>query len=87
MQGNGIISVKSISKIFRKLFAFLFRKLFSFLFRKRSTESLITHRKERFDTKGEMRRMELGRDNMEEFVKIVPDECIVDLSHRWYCNG
>lgn len=76
MQGNGIISVKSISKIFRKLF--------SFLFRKRSSESLITHRKERFDTKWEMRRMELGRDNMEEFVKMVPDECLIELSEKVY---
>ncbi len=54
---------------------------------KRSNQSLISPFKKRIDTKMVMERLEIGRDNMEEFVKIVPDECIIDLSHRWYCNG
>lgn len=78
MQGNGIISVKSISKIFRKLFAFLIRM--------RSTESLITD-KQRIDTISVMEMNELGRDNMEEFAKIVPDECLIELSDKVYCNN
>jgi len=78
MQGNGIISVKSISKIFRKLFAFLIRM--------RSTESLITD-KQRIDTISVMKMNELGRDNMEEFAKTVPDECLIELSDKVYCNN
>lgn len=79
MRENGTTLVKSISKFLRKLFGFLKRK------RKRSSQSLITPSIQRIDTKGEMQKIELGRDNMEEFVRMVPDECIVDLSHRWYC--
>ena len=79
MRGNGIISEKSISKFLRKLF--------NILFRKRSSQSLIIPSKKTIDTKGVIELIERGRDNMQEFVKIVPDECIVDLSHRWYCNG
>ncbi len=53
---------------------------------RRSNQSLISPRKKRIDTKKEMERLEIGRDNMEEFVRIVPDECLIDLSFRWYCN-
>jgi hypothetical protein len=39
----------------------------------------------RLDTQGEIEKMEKGRDNMQEFVDMVPDECLLDLSFRWYC--
>jgi len=76
MRQNGTISVKSITKILRSIFNLIF---------KRSNQYLITPSIKRFDTKGEITRMEIGRDNMVEFLKIVPDECIIDLSNRWYC--
>jgi len=53
---------------------------------KRSNQSLINQNKKRLDAQEEMKRLEIGRDNMEEFARIVPDECLVDLSFRWYCN-
>jgi len=34
-----------------------------------------------------MERIEKGRDNFEEFVKMVPDECLIDLSCKVYCNA
>ncbi len=76
MLESGIISVKSISKIFETIFNLIF---------KRSNQSLITPYKKRIDTQGEIARIQLGRDNMVEFMKMVPDECIIDLSNRWYC--
>jgi len=76
MRGNGITSEKNIIKILRSIFNFIF---------KRSHQYLITPSIKRFDTKGEISRLEEGRDNMIEFIKIVPDECLIDLSNRWYC--
>ncbi len=75
MRENGIISVKSITKILRSIFNFF----------KRSNQSLIIPSIKRFDTKGEIDRIERGRDNMTEFLKIVPDECIIELSEKVYC--
>jgi len=52
---------------------------------RRSNQSLINQNTKRFDTQGEMEKMERARDNMQEFVDMVPDECIAELSFRWYC--
>ncbi len=76
MRGNGITSVKNIIKILRSILNLIY---------KRSHQYLITPSIKRFDTKGEIMRIEKGRDNMIEFLKIVPDECLIDLSNRWYC--
>ena len=54
---------------------------------KRSNQSLIIPSSIRIDTKGEIERIERGRDNMQEFLENVPDECLIDLSNRWYCNS
>ena len=78
MRQNGTISVKSITKILRSIFN---------LFFKRSNQSLIIPSIKRFDTKGEIERIERGRDNMTKYLKTMPDECIIDLSNRWYCNA
>ena len=58
-----------------------------FRIHKRSTQSLITVNIKTFDTKGEMERLERIRDDMEEFVKMVPDECLIDLADKVYCTG
>jgi hypothetical protein len=76
MRGSGITSEKNIIKILRSIFNFIFE---------RSHQYLITPSIKRFDAKGEISRIEKGRDNMIEFIKIVPDECLIDLSNRWYC--
>ncbi len=78
MQESGITSVKSISKILRSIFNFIFN---------RSNQSLIIPSIKRFDTKGEIDRIERGRENMIKYLKTMPDECIIDLSNRWYCNA
>jgi len=78
MRENGTISVKNIYKILRSIFNFIF---------KRSNQSLIIPSIKRFDTKGEIERIERGRDNMTKYLKNIPDECIIDLSNRWYCNA
>lgn len=52
---------------------------------RRSKQSLINQNSTGIDVKKEMERMEKVRDDFEEFVNIVPDECLIDLSHRWYC--
>lgn len=54
---------------------------------KRSSQSLITPTKKTFDTNGQMQRLEQGRDDMEEFVKIVPDQCLIELSEKIYCGN
>lgn len=54
---------------------------------KRSTKILITSKPKRVDTKGEMERLERLRDNMADYLNSVPDECIIDLSNKVYCNG
>ena len=78
MLESGITSAKSISKILRSIFNLIF---------KRSNQSLIISSIKRFDTKGEIDRIERGRDNMTKYLKTIPDECIIDLSNRWYCNA
>jgi len=78
MQESGITSVLSISKILRLIFNFIF---------KRSNQYLIIPSIKTFDTKGEIERIERGRENMIEYLKNMPDECIIDLSNRWYCNA
>jgi len=78
MRQNGTISVKSFIKILRSIFNYIF---------KRSNQYLIIPSIKRFDTKGEIERIERGRDNMTKYLKTVPDECIIDLSNRWYCNA
>ncbi len=95
MRESGIISVKSISKILYQIYwdqialpinyIIYYFKFNIFKVHKRSNQSLITHSSKTFDTLGVIERMEKGRDNMEEFVKMVPDECLLDLSFRWYC--
>lgn len=52
---------------------------------RRSKQSLIRPSTKTIDTNEQMELLEIGRNNMTEFVKTVPDEVIVDLSHRWYC--
>ena len=54
---------------------------------KRSTKILITSKPKRIDTKGEMERLEIGRDNMANYLNSIPDECIIDLSNKVYCTG
>jgi len=57
-----------------------------FKIHRRSNQSLITPSSKRIDTKGEIERIERGRDNMNEFVKMVPDECLIELSEKVYCT-
>jgi len=64
-----------------------FFKFRIFKVHKRSKQSLIIPSSKRIDTNREIERMELGRDNMQEFLIKLPDECIVDLTNRWYCNS
>jgi hypothetical protein len=101
MQGNGTISDQNISKRIKDFlfklyweqvvlpinFTVFFIKFRIFKVHKRSNQSLIIPSSIRFDTKGEIERIEKGRDNMQEFLEIVPDECIIDLTNRWYCNA
>jgi len=53
---------------------------------KRSNQSLIIPSSKRVDTKGEIEKIEKGRDNMIKFLEIVPDECLIELSEMNYCN-
>ncbi len=53
---------------------------------KRSNQSLITPSSKRIDTLGEIEKLERGRDNMTKFVNMVPDECLIELSQKVYCN-
>ncbi len=97
MRENGTISVKSISNLLYQIYweqialpinHFVFYIKFRiFKVHKRSNQSLIIPSSIRIDTKGEIERIERGRDNMQEFLKKLPDECIIDLSNRWYCNS
>lgn len=79
MRENGIISVKSISNFLRKFLTILLRK--------RSHQALNPHSVKRIDTNEQMQIIKQGQDNMEEFVRIVPDECLIDLSEKVYCRG
>lgn len=53
---------------------------------RRSKQSLIKPTRKPIDTNEQMAILEIGRDNMTEFVKKVPDECLIDLSERCYCG-
>ena len=100
MRGNGITSARNTSKLIKDFifkiyweqvclpinYLVYFFKFTIFKMYKRSNQSLINQNKKRLDAQEEMKKMEIGRDNMEEFARIVPDECLVDLSFRWYCN-
>ena len=99
MQESGTTTEKSTSKkikpILIKLFysqivylidlIFFHLKFSVFKIHKRSSQTLNSHRVKAVNTNEQMALMEIGRDNMTEFVRMVPDEVIVDLSHRWYC--
>lgn len=39
------------------------------------------------DTNERMRITKMGQDNMLEFVRVVPDECLIELSEMRYCRG
>ncbi len=78
MLGNGITWVKSISN--------LIRKLFTKLLTRRSHQGLNHHSVIRIDTNERMRIIKKGQDNMTEFVKAVPDECLIELSEMRYCK-
>lgn len=49
-----------------------------------SNKSLIKPNSKGIDTIEVMMRNEMVRDNLTEFVKIIPDECIIELSDRWF---
>lgn len=51
------------------------------LFRSHSHTFITTVSK---DTKDRMKIQELTRDNLQEFVDTVPDECLIDLSEKIY---
>ena len=100
MLENGIIGETNTSKLKKLLFQiywdmialpinyFIYIIKFTILKKhKRSSQSLITPAKKTFDTYMQIQRMESGRDDMEEFVKMVPDECLIELSERCYCIG
>lgn len=78
MLKNGIISVRTISNFFRKLLT----KLLTI----RSHQGLNRHSVIRIDTYERMRINKKGQDDMIEFVKLVPDECLIELSEMWFCN-
>ncbi len=79
MSKNGIISVRTISN--------LIRKFLTILLRKRSHQALNPYSENRIDTNEQMRIIKQGQDNMSEFVRIVPDECLIELSESGYCHG
>jgi len=97
MRRSGIISGWSISKILYQFYwdqiavpinyLVFFFNFWVFKRQKRSNETLITSHSKRIDTQGEIQKMERGRDNMIEFMKMVPDECIIELSEKVYCNA
>ncbi len=74
MLENGIIWVKSIIK-----------KILTILLTIRSYQALNHHSVKRLDTNEQMELTKRGQDNMTEFCRIVPDECLIDLSERIYC--
>jgi len=96
MRENGITWVKNTSKILHQIYweqialpinyIIFFFKFKVFKIQKRSNQSLITSSSKRVDTLGEIERIERGRDNMVEFVNTVPDECLIELSEKVYCN-
>lgn len=65
----------------------LVRKFLTILLRKRSHQALNPHSVKRIDTNEQMRIIKEGQDNMIEFIRIVPDECLIDLSDKVYCRG
>lgn len=50
----------------------------------RSPQSLNRYQGKRKDTNEQMGSTKRGQDNMIEFVNMIPDECIIELSDRWY---
>ena len=91
MRENGTIWVKSISKI-KLILLFLDLNYILFFIRflpqrikNRSPQSLNRYSK-RIDTNEQMQINKRGQDNMIEFVKMLPDECIIELSERWFCG-
>lgn len=78
MLGNGITWVKSISN--------LIRNFFTKLLTGRSHQGLNHHSVIRIDTNEQMRIIKKGQDNMLEFVRTVPDECLIELSEMRYCR-
>ncbi len=64
-----------------------FFKFRIFKIHRRSNQSLISPSSKRIDTLGVIERNERGRDNMTKFLKSVPDECIPELTFRWYCKN
>ncbi len=90
MRENGITWVKSISKVIL-LFLDLNYILFFIRFlpqriKNRSPQSLNRYHSKRIDTNERMENTKRGQENMIEFVKILPDECIIELSERWFCG-
>ncbi len=77
MRGNGTIMVKSISNFFNKIF--------SVILRRRSHQALNHHLEKIMTTNERMEITRKGQDNMIEFVKIIPDECLIELSEMIYC--
>ncbi len=99
MPRNGITSERNTSKLIKD-FIFkiyweqivlpinfiIFHIKFSILkVHKRSNQSLIRPSARTIDTNEHIRIIEKGRENMCEFVRIVPDECLIDLSEKVYC--
>ena len=99
MRENGTTSEKSTSKRIKDFlyqlyweqvalqinYTVFFFNLKVFKRHLRSKQSLIIRSSKRIDAKGEIEKMERGRNNMQEFVKIVPDECLIELSEKVYC--
>lgn len=56
-------------------------------FTKRSQQQFNTQNVKRKDAKVQMELNELGRNNFEEFVRMVPDEVLPELSFKVYCNA
>ncbi len=101
MRENGTTSETSISNRIKQLFLKIYWEQivipinyliyiikFSILkVNMRSKETLNSHSSNRLDTNEQMQIIKKGQDDMIEFLNTVPDECIVELSHRWYCNA
>jgi len=76
---------RSITLVFYQLIYFI--KFNVLKVDKRSNQPLITSGSKRFDIQGEIERNEKARDNLMEFVTMVPDECLPEMSFRWYCGN
>ena len=74
MLQSGITWVKSIIE-----------KILTILLTRRSHQALNPHSVKMMDTYERMELIKMGQDNMIEFCRIVPDECLIDLSEKIYC--